>query len=169
MPAAQIGGCGFCSGNCHGLTDAQVVVLTLPTEGAGHGPGLLDEGKGFFEPFSVVGGIGVGRELLDAGAAHETRDDASARNQIEHRDLFGDPHWIVVNRQRIADQRDRASNTLADHRRRDIDALLHRQHVVVVLVAHGSVKAHLGGVFVLAQEHLPEVTGLLRVEDAVGE
>ena len=40
---------------------------------------------------------------------------------------------------------------------------------LVVLVADGSVKAHLGRVFVLAQEHLPEVASRLRVEDAVGE
>ena len=40
---------------------------------------------------------------------------------------------------------------------------------LVVLVADGSVKAHLGRVFVLAQEHLPEVASLLRVEDAVWE
>src|SRR5205807_10649092 len=43
------------------------------------------------------------------------------------------------------------------------------RHVVVVLVAHRSVEAHLGRVFVLAQEHLPEVASLLRVEDAVGK
>ena len=107
------------------IDDAQVIVLALPAERAGHGPGLLDQREGLFEPLSVVGGVGVGRELLDAGAAHEARDDATARNQVEHRNLLGDPHRIVVNRQRIADQRDRALDALADHRRRDVDALLH--------------------------------------------
>jgi hypothetical protein len=47
--------------------------------------------------------------------------------------------------------------------------LLHRQHVVVVFVAHRAVEAHFGRVFVLAQKHLPEVASLLRVEYAVGE
>ena len=151
------------------IDDAQMVVLALPAERAGHGPGLLDEVEGFLESLAVIGGIGVGRELLDAGAAHEARDDATARDEIEHRDLLGHAHRIVVDRQRIADEGDLALDALADHRRRDIDALLHRENVVVVLVADRAVEAHLGGVLVLAQEHLPEVARRLPVEDAVRE
>src|SRR6516225_453803 len=72
-----------------------------------------------------------------------------------------------MDRQGIADQCDRTVDALADHRRRDVDTLLHRQDVVVVLVAHRAVETHFGRVFVLAQKHLPEVTRLLCVEDAV--
>src|SRR5690349_13055043 len=71
------------------IDDAQVIVLAFPAEGSGHGPGLLDQREGFLEPLAVVRRIGVGRELLNAGTAHKARDDAPARNQIEHRNLLG--------------------------------------------------------------------------------
>ena len=74
-----------------------------------------------------------------------------------------------MDRQGIADQCDRTVDALTDYRRRDVDTLLHRQDVVVVLVAHRAVETHFGRVFVLAQKHLPEVTRLLCVEDAVRE
>ena len=49
------------------IHDTQVIALAFPAEGARNLPGLPDELEGLLEALAVMGWVGVGRKLLDAG------------------------------------------------------------------------------------------------------
>src|SRR5262249_4285664 len=85
---------------------ADVVMLTFEGEGTGLRPSLNDEIMRFMKALMREIRIDAGRVIFGANAAHEAADDAAAREIVEHRVFFGDVHWIALQRQSAAEDRD---------------------------------------------------------------
>src|SRR5262245_15609156 len=65
-------------------------------------PGLENNIEGFLEARSTLSQGNAEREIFPRDAAHKTGDNTSARQVVEHRELFGDAQWMAVQRQQIA-------------------------------------------------------------------
>ena len=130
-----------------GIDVAVVVVLALPAEGAGLGPGFDDEVVRLLVALPVVGGGGVVRETLAAGAAHPAGDQASAGDHVDLRQRLRQPERVVPDRQDVAEQADfGALGDAGEDRGFDIDHGAHAEGRRVVLVEHDAVEAGpLGG------------------------
>ena len=149
---------------------AVLVVLALPAEGAGPGPGLDDEVVRLFEALAVVGGVDAGGELLGAAAAHEAGDEPALRDHVDHGQLFGQPDRILGQRQRVAQQHDLDPlGRAGEDGGPDVALGLHAEGRVVVLVEHDPVDADLLRQLVLGQPLAVELGARLRVEVGVGE
>ena len=124
----------------------------------------------FLEALAVVGGVDAGGELLLTAAAHEPGDEAPARDHVDHRELFGEPHGIVGERERVAEQHDlHATGRGRQDRREHIALGLHAERRVVVLVEHDAVEADRLGEPVVLEVLVVEPAAGGGVEVAVGE
>ena len=88
------------------IHDPEMIMLALPSERAGRGPGLDHEVVRFLEALAIMHRIGVGGPALDTGAAHESRDQPSARDHVDLGQFLGQTQWIVEDRQRVSEQDD---------------------------------------------------------------
>src|SRR5437667_3980043 len=149
---------------------AVLVVRALPAERPGLGPRLDDQRMGLLEALAVVGGIDAGGELLLAAAAHEAGDEAPARDHVDHRQLFGEPHGVVGERQRVAEQHELHALGHGGQDRGEHVALgLHAERRVVVLVQHDPVEADLLGQPVVLEVLVVEAAARDRIEVLVAE
>src|SRR5436309_7646576 len=138
---------------------AVLVVRAFPAERPGLGPRLHDQRVRLLEALAVVRGIDAGGELLLAAAAHEAGHEAPARDHVDHRQLFGQPHRVVGERQWVAEQHQLHAPGHGGQDRREHVALgLHAERRVVVLGEHDAVESDLLG--------QPVVLGVLVVEPA---
>ena len=87
-----------------GVDHALLVVRAFPAERTRRGPGLLDQVMRLDEAFAVVRGVHAVGQLLLPAAAHEARHHTALRDHVDHRDLFGELHRVLRQRQRIAEE-----------------------------------------------------------------
>jgi hypothetical protein len=80
-----------------------LVVRAFPPERSRLRPRLDDEVVRLLEALPVVGGIDAGGELFLPAAAHEAGDQPAARDHVDHRQLLGQPHRVVGERERVAE------------------------------------------------------------------
>ena len=149
---------------------AVLVVRALPAERPGLRPRLHDQVVGLLEALAVVGRVHAGGQLLLPAAAHEARDQPAARDHVDHRQLFGQPHRVVGQRQRVAEQDDLHPLGGGGQDRGEHVALgLHAERRVVVLVQHDAVEADLFGQPVVLEVLVVEPAAGHRIEVLVGE
>ena len=128
-----------------GVDVAVVVVLALPAEGAGIGPGLDDEVVGLLVALPVVGRLGVVRERFAAGAADPAGDQAAFGDHVDLGERLGEPERVFPDRQDVAEQADLdVVGDAGKDRGLDVDHRTHAERRGVVLVEHDPVEA---GVF----------------------
>jgi hypothetical protein len=143
-------------------------MLALEREWAGLGPGLHDQVVRLLEALVGEERIDAGRMVFVADAAHETGDDAAARQVVEHRELFGDVNRVVHQRQRAADDGDLGLAGARDQVGRD---QIWRRHQavggLVVLVHRDDVEAELLRVDQLVDVGLVFVGALLWIVQRV--
>jgi hypothetical protein len=125
---------------------------------------------GFFEALAVEGGVHPGGELLLAPSAHEAGHEPTARDHVDHGQLLGQPHRVVGERQRVAEQHDlHALGHRGQDRGEDIALGLHAERRVVMLVQHDAVEAHFLREPVVLEVLVVEAAARHRIEVAVGE
>ena len=78
----------------------------LQAERAGHRPRLDDEVVRLLEALAVERRVDAGRELLLPAAADKAGDQPPLRDHVDHRQLFGQPHRVLGQRERVAEQND---------------------------------------------------------------
>ncbi len=141
----------------------EVIVLADIVERAGLGPGADDQVMRLGEALLRQARIDAHGVILGADAAHEARDEAAAREVVEHRVFFGDHQRIVHQRQRAAEDRDLGALDAA--RQRAGEQAGRRHHAVgglVVLVEADAVEAELVGKLHLVEILVIELGALLR-------
>src|SRR6266571_7432173 len=74
---------------------AIVIMFALPAEGAGRGPRFDDEVMRFFKALPVEVRWGIMGDALSAAATHETRDQATVGDHVNHCQLLGQPERII--------------------------------------------------------------------------
>src|SRR5215472_2219354 len=79
-------------------------MLALPAKWSWFGPRLDNQVVRFLESLAILCRSHIDRKLLDTDAAHKAGDHAPAGHQVEHRDLFGQPHRIVPQRDDVPKQ-----------------------------------------------------------------
>ena len=147
-----------------------LVVRALEAERAGLRPGLDDEVVRLLEALAVVGRVHAGGQLLLAAAAHEAGHEAAARDHVDHRQLLGQPHRVVGERERIAEQHQlHALGHRRQDRREDVALGLHAERRVVVLVQHDAVEADLFRELVVLEVLVVEAAARDGIEVLVGE
>ena len=145
-------------------------MLALVAEGAGRRPRLEDEVDAFLEVFAIERGIGVVGELLAAGAAHPSGNQAALREQIDHRELFGEAQRIGDRRHRIAEQHDlRALGRTREHRRLDIHHRAEAERRAMMLVEHQAVEAEVLGIDLLVDVLVEQHRAGCGIEVLVGQ
>ena len=161
---------GLLDGHHPGIDHPEVVVLALPAEGAGGGPGLDDQVVALLEPLPVVDGIAVGGQGLDPCSPHHAGYDPAAGDDVDHGDLFGKADRVLVDGQDVAQQQD--PGVLGDAGQDgggQVARGVHAGRGVVVLVDHDPVEAHLIHVHALVEVPLEQAVGSIRVEVGVGK
>ena len=139
----------------------EAVEPAVEWERALFGPGAQDQLGGLVEALARVRRVDSGREVLRADAAHESRDDAAARDDVEHGNLLGDAQRVLAERQPVAEDRDLRSGSPAhEHRRHHVGARHRAVAVLVMLVDAEPVPAEL-----LRVLELVEVLVVERVAD----
>src|SRR5262245_5980970 len=144
-------------------------VLPAPVEGLAGSPGLDDQIPGLAQTLARIVERAAQREVFLGDPARESRDDAAAGQAIQHRESFGQPNRIVVERGQIAENRDLdATGALTERRRDEIRRRHQPVRFRVVLVDPDRVEP----VF-LVQDHLVEVLGVHllsadRIEHRIG-
>ena len=147
-----------------------LVVVALPAERAGLGPGLDDQIVRLLEPLAVEGRVDAGRELLLPAAADEARDQPALRDHVDHRQFLGELYRIVGQRQGIAEQDDlRLLRRAARIEAKMLHLRLHAERRVMVLVEHDAVEAELLGIEVMVEVFVIEPAARDRVEILVRE
>ena len=89
-----------------GVHVAVLVVLTLPAEGAGCGPGLDHEVVRLLEAFPVEGGLGVVRDAFAPTAADPAGDQPTLGDHVDLGQRLGQPEGVLPDRQDVAEQDD---------------------------------------------------------------
>ena len=124
-----------------------LVMLALPAEGAGGGPGLDDELVGLLEPLPVVGRRRVVGHALPTGSPHPAGDQSTAGDHVDHRELFHQPERIVPDGDDVPQQHDLGPlGDAGEDGRLDVHGAAHAEGRAVVLIEHQAVKAHFLGV-----------------------
>src|SRR4029450_12899510 len=119
----------------------------LPAEGAGRGPRFNNEVVRLFKALPVEVGWSIMGDALSATATHETRDQATVGNHVNHRQLLGQPERIIPDRQDIAQDDDFGLLRFArQDGRTHVRHTLHAEGRAMVLVKHEGVEADLVGV-----------------------
>src|SRR5437867_512416 len=135
---------GLLQGSGPRIHIAIVIMFALPAEGAGRGPRFDDEVMRFFKALPVVVGWGIMGNALSAAATHETRDQATVGDHVNHRQLLSQPERIIPDRQNIAQDDDFGLLRFArQDGRTHVRHALHAEGRAVVLVEHEGVKAYL--------------------------
>ena len=152
------------------VDDAVLIMRAFPAERPLARPGGDDEIVRLLEALAVVGGADAVGELLLAAAADKARDEPALRDHVDHRQLFGEPHRVLGQRQRVAEQHDlRLLGHRGEDRGKDVAFRLHAERRVVVLVQHEAFDAHLLGVDVLLEIFVVEPAAGNRIEILVRE
>ena len=150
--------------------DAMLIVRAFPPERPGLSPRPNDQLVRFLEALAVEGRVDAGGELLLTAAADEPGHEAPARDHVDHRELFGEPHGIVGERKRVAEQDDlHAPGRRRQDRREDVALGLHAERRVVVLVEHDAVEADRLGEPIVLEVLVVEAAAGGGIEVAVGE
>ena len=147
----------------------EVVVLAGVLERAGLGPGADDQVVRLRKALLREARVDAHGVIFGADAAHEARDDAAAREIVEHRVFFGDHQRIVHQRQRAAEDRDLRLLDAARERARERTG--RRHHAVgglVVLVEADAVEAEPVGQLHLVEILVIELGAFFRIVVAVG-
>src|SRR5262252_2649958 len=156
--------------HCPRVDHAMLIVRALPAERALLRPRADDQVVRFLEALAVESGVDAGGELLLAAPAHEARDEAPAGDHVDHGQFLGEPHGVLGEGQRVA-QEDQLH--LLGHGGEDrgehVALGLHAERRVVVLVQHDAVEAHLFGELVVLDVLVVEAAPRHRIEVLVGE
>ena len=150
------------------ITIAEVIALEF--ERAGRGPGLDDQIVRFVKALVRKGRIDAGRMIFGADAAHEAGDQAALRQNVEHREFFGDVDRIADNRQRAAEHGDLGGLGALDERARD--QVRRRHHAVsglMVFVDADDVEAEFFGIGQLIEIGIVFRGAFFRIVEAVGQ
>ena len=62
-----------------------MVVVAIPTPGAGFSPAFYDQVVRFIEAVAIKGGVDVVCQLLRTAPAYDPRDEAALRDHVDHR------------------------------------------------------------------------------------
>ena len=146
-------------------------MLALVAERARRGPRLDDELDAFLEQLSVESRVGVVGELLGAGAAHPSGDQASARDEIDHREFFRQAQRIGDGGDRIAEQDHlHPLGNLGEDGSFDIHHGPETKRRAVMLVEHHAIEIHqLGvGVNLLVEILVEQFRPVLALEKVIG-
>ena len=147
-----------------------VVVLALPAEGAGRSPRLDQQVVALLEPLPVLHRVHVGGHRLHARPAHHAGYDAPAGDNVNHRNLFRQPHRVLVDGQDVAQQQNPGVlRGAGQHCCRQVARSVHARRRAVVLVDHDAVVAQLVHILALVKVPLEQPVGRWGIEVAVGE
>ena len=148
----------------------ELVVLALPAEGTGCGPGLDDELVGLLEPLPVVGRRRVVGHALPSGAAHPPGYQAATGDHVDHRELFHQPQRVVPDGDDVAQQNDLgALGDAGEDGCLDVHGAAHAEGRAVVLVEHQAVETHLLCVKFFVKVAVVELGTQLGVIDLVAD
>ena len=95
---------GFLQGYLEGVYHAELVVLSLPSEGTGRGPSLDYQVVGFFETFAVEQGVSIGGQTLHTRTPNEPRHQPPSGDHVDFGQLLRQSNWIVKDGQGVAQQ-----------------------------------------------------------------
>ncbi len=127
-------------------------MFAFPAKRPRLGPRLDDKIVRFLKPFPVVVRRGVVGHALPASAAHPARDQPTAGDDVDHRQLLDQPKRVVPNRQDIAEQHDLGPIRHARQNRCfHVHGAAHAKWRAVMLVEHQPIKAHFLGVDLFIQ------------------
>ncbi len=147
-----------------------LVVRALPAERPFARPRRDNQIVRLLEAFAVVGGVDAVRELLLTAAADKAGDEPALRDHVDHRQLFGEPHRVFGERQRVAEEDDLCLLChRGEDRGEDVAFRLHAERRVVMLVEHEAFDALLFGVDVMLEILVIEPAAGHRVEVLVRE
>ena len=153
-----------------GVHVAVVVVLALPAERSGVGPGLDDEVVGLLEALTVEHRWGVVGDALTSAAPDEAGDEPAVADHVDHRKLLGEPERVVPDRQNVAEDDDLGLGGLAgEDGRADVGHALHTEGCAVMLIEHEAVEAHLLGVELLVKVPVVELSADLWIVQLVAD
>jgi hypothetical protein len=109
--------------------------------------------------------IDSGGKRFLAAAAHDAGDEAALRDHVDHRQLFGEAHRVLGERQGVAQEDDFCLlGYRGEDRGKDVALGLHAEWCVVVLVQHKAFDALLLGVDVMLEIFVIEPAAGDRVE-----
>jgi hypothetical protein len=148
---------------------ADLRVLAVECEDLGPRPRLEDQVVGFVVPIAERRRVDpVGEVHVHRGAHREAGDEPTSRQDVEHRELFGDAQRRVVGGEAVAEHHERRAGRPARQRR---GHEVRRRHeavgVVVVLVHAQAIEALRLGELELVEELVVQPPRLLRVVEAV--
>ena len=144
-------------------------MLADELERAGLGPRPDDEVVGLREALAGVGRVDRERVVLGPAADDEAGDEPPAADAVDHGELLGHAGRRVVQRQRVADDRDLHPLRLAGEDRRHQVGRRHEPvGVLVVLVDADAVEAELLRVDQLVEVAVVNLVADLGVEEGVG-
>src|SRR6266849_8884306 len=81
-------------------------MIALELERSDRGPSLDDQIVCFVKALVRECGINASRMIFGADPAYEASDDAALRQDVEHRELFGNVDRVADDRQRAAEDGD---------------------------------------------------------------
>ena len=114
---------------------------------------------GFIEAFQRIGRRDTVVEIFTPDAAHKARNNATARNNVEHGDFLGDPQGVAMQGDGIADNADRDFfRPLHQHRGDNVWRRHRAIEIRVMFVDRNRVETELFG-----SGELVEVFGVQRV------
>ena len=115
-------------------------MVTLPSPRPRLGPGLDNQIVSLFKALAVEGRVGVTGERLHAAAANDSGYQTAFGEQVNHGQLFGQPHRVVSYRQGISECDDfDPVGGRRDRGRKDVALGLHAERRIVMLVEHDAV------------------------------
>ncbi len=152
------------------IDDAVLVMRAFPAERPLARPRSDDQIVRLLKSLAVEGRVDAGGQLLLPAAADKARNQPALRDHVDHRQFLGEPHRVVGQRQRVAEQDDlRLLGHRGEDRGKDVALGLHAERRIVVLVQHDTFDAHLLGIDVLVEIFVIEPAAGHRVEVLVGE
>src|SRR5262249_48441020 len=140
-------------------------VFSFPTERTRLRPSFDDEIVRFFKSFTVQDGIEIHRELFNANAAHESRDEPSLRHEIEHCNFFSKTHWIFPQSDDISQQQNLARFGSLDKRRSaDVRSKVQAGRRIMVLIDHQAIKSDRLSIGILIKVSFIQLRAFLRIK-----
>ena len=149
---------------------ANLVIFAVEREHVRLGPSLHNKVVRLIVLLSQSSGIDSIREVgIHRSADREARNKTPPADAVQHRELFGNAQWRVVQRKAVAQHDDgRVLGAPCQSGCSDVRAWHYAVGVVVVLVDADAVKTHLISKFELIEILVVELMRLVRLEQMAG-